>query len=353
MNWTKALFYMFFLAIMGLGVYFYRFVFSYLIAAMMFSYIMDPFVNWFERRKIPRWTSILIVYFLIVSLLVWFGTRLVPILSAQGNNLIELLGSDRSKSVESLLKLPLISNVNEFLQSLDNKIPNLSVQTMFTDLLQKLIVLAHQAPQLLMDNISKIIGTISFVASVPLLSFFLIKDKYKFRKGILDLIPNRWFELALTLIHKVDFTVGRYIRAMLFEVIAVGIMASIAFSVVGVPNPILVGAIAGFFNIIPYFGPFSGFLVAAMSILITGANPLLVIWAALAMWVTQIIDNNIVYPVVVGTTINMHPLIVLLTVIAGGWIGGILWMLISVPLVFIVYSLSRELYTNLKAFKII
>ena len=353
MNWTKFLFSLLFLAILGLAVYFYRFVFSYLIAAMMFSYIMDPFVNWFERRRIPRWGSILIVYVLIVSLLVWFGIRMVPIISAQGNNLISLLGSDQSSSVESLLKLPLISTVSDFLQDLDSKIPNLSVGNLFTDLLKQIIDLAHKAPQLLMDNISKIIGTLSFVASVPLLSFFLIKDKYKFRKGMLNLVPNRWFELALTLMHKVDFTVGRYIRAMVFEVIAVGIMASIAFSVVGVPNPILVGAIAGFFNIIPYFGPFSGFLVAAMSILITGANPFLVVWAALAMWVTQIIDNNIVYPVVVGTTINMHPLIVLLTVIAGGWIGGILWMLISVPLVFIAYSLTRELYTNLKAFKII
>lgn len=353
MNWTKALFYLCFLAILGLGIYFYRFVFHYLIAAMIFSYIMDPFVAWFERRRIPRWTSILIVYFLILSLLVWFGIRLVPVLSAQGNNLIGLLGSDQADSVDSLLKLPLISTVDEFLRGLDAKIPNLSVEKIFVDLLHQILDLAHKAPQLLMDNISKIIGTISFVASVPLLSFFLIKDKHKFRKGILDLVPNRWFELALTLVHKVDFTVGRYFRAMLFEIVAVGIMASIAFSVVGVPNPILVGAIAGFFNIIPYFGPFSGFVVAALSILVTGANPVLVIWAALAMYVTQLIDNNIVYPVVVGTTINMHPLIVLLTVIAGGWIGGVLWMLISVPLVFIVYSLTRVLYTNLKAFKII
>jgi predicted PurR-regulated permease PerM len=67
----------------------------------------------------------------------------------------------------------------------------------------------------------------------------------------------------------------------------------------------------------------------------------------------QVIDNNVVYPVVVGTTIDMHPLWVLLTVLAGGWYGGILWMLISVPMVFLVYQLVMVLYTNLKEFRII
>jgi predicted PurR-regulated permease PerM len=71
------------------------------------------------------------------------------------------------------------------------------------------------------------------------------------------------------------------------------------------------------------------------------------------MYIVQVIDNNVVYPVVVGTTIDMHPLWVLLTVLAGGWYGGILWMLISVPMVFLVYQLVMVLYTNLKEFRII
>jgi predicted PurR-regulated permease PerM len=77
------------------------------------------------------------------------------------------------------------------------------------------------------------------------------------------------------------------------------------------------------------------------------------VYAALAMWLVQVIDNNIVYPVVVGTTINMHPLLVLLTVLAGGWYGGILWMLISVPLVYLIYSVISVLYVNLKEYRII
>jgi len=88
-------------------------------------------------------------------------------------------------------------------------------------------------------------------------------------------------------------------------------------------------------------------------VLINGGSILYVITVILAMYIVQLIDNNIIYPVVVGGTIKMHPLLVLLTLIAGGWYGGILWMLISVPLVYLTYNLIRVLYTNLKGFKII
>lgn len=72
-----------------------------------------------------------------------------------------------------------------------------------------------------------------------------------------------------------------------------------------------------------------------VTVLFNGGTILSAITVILAMYIVQLIDNNIVYPVVVGGTINMHPLLVLLTLIAGGWYGGILfWMLISVPLVY-------------------
>ena len=90
-----------------------------------------------------------------------------------------------------------------------------------------------------------------------------------------------------------------------------------------------------------------------VTVFFDGCAFLQMVYAALAMWLVQVIDNNIVYPVVVGTTINMHPLLVLLTVLAGGWYGGILWMLISVPLVYLIYSVISVLYINLKEYRII
>ncbi len=353
MNWTKFIFYTFLIVVLVLGVFFYRWVFANLLYAMIFSYILDPFVAWFERRRFPRWLSVLSVYLIIVGVIAWFTSRFIPDLVQQGNYLFDFFTSGEQLSGQYIISLPFVHGIYEFLQNLDARIPGLTLAPKLMELLDSANSFLAALPKLLMDNYQNIISTISVIATIPLLSFFMLKDKYKLRKAAMELSNNRYFELCIIVLRKIDTTVGTFLRAMLFEVIAVGIMATIAFSIVGVKNPLLIGATAGVANIIPYFGPFLGGALAALSVLIDGGPLIMVVYAALAMYIVQVIDNNIVYPVVVGGTINMHPLLVLLTVIAGGWYGGIIWMLISVPLVYIVYSLTKVLYVNLKDFKII
>lgn len=74
------------------------------------------------------------------------------------------------------------------------------------------------------------------------------------------MFSNRYFELCIILMRKIDSTIGNFLRAILFEIIAVGILASTALTIVGVPYSILIGATAGVANIIPYFELFPGVL---------------------------------------------------------------------------------------------
>jgi len=353
MNWTKLIFYLILISILVLSVFFYRWVLANLIYAMVFSYILDPFVSWFERRHFPRWLSVISVYLIILGVIAWFTSRFIPDLVEQGNYLFDFFASGRQLSGQYIVSLPFVHGIYEFMQSMDARIPGFMLAPKMIEILDHANSTLAALPKLLMDNYQNILSTISVIATIPLLSFFMLKDKYKLRKAAMEFSTNRYFEVCIIVLRKIDDTVGTYLRAMLFEVIAVGFMASIAFSIVGVSNPVLIGATAGVANIIPYFGPFLGGALAALSVLIDGGPFIHVVYAALAMYIVQVLDNNIVYPVVVGGTINMHPLLVLLTVIAGGWYGGILWMLIAVPLVYIIYSLTKVLYTNLKDFKII
>lgn len=353
MNWTKLFVYLLILVFIVLGVFFYRWIFANLILAVIFSYILDPFVSWFERRHVPRWLSVLAVYAIIAGIIAWFTARFIPGLVAQGNNLFEIYMSDEKLSGQYIINLPFVSGVYQFLLDLDTSIPGLNIAPLTLETLDKTNSFLATVPKLLMDNYQNILSAISVIATIPLLSFFLLMDKHKLRKAAMEFSSNRFFEVCIILLRKIDLTVGNYLRAILFEAIAVGTMASIALTIVGVPYPVLIGATAGVANTIPYFGPFMGGSLAALSVLISGGSIVTVLYAAIAMYLVQVIDNNIVYPVVIGGTINMHPLIVLLTVIAGGWYGGILWMLVSVPLVYITYSLIKVLYINLKEFRII
>lgn len=353
MNWTRTLFYLLVAAVLAATVFFYRWVLSYLLLSMVFTYVLDPFVSWFERRHLPRWLSVLAVYSVIAGFLATLSALFLPDLIRQGNSLFALLSADQDSAAERIASLPLISDINYFLQNLDRQIPQLALSPQFIGLLESGRDFLSKLPKLVIDNYQQIIGAVSYLITVPLISFFLLKDKVLIRKSLVRAVPNRYYELVLILLRKVDETVGRFLRAMVLEVIIVSFMVTIALSMVGVRNSVLIGVTAGVANIIPYFGPFMGAALAIMNALIDGSPFIILVWVGFSMYIVQMIDNYIIYPVVVGKTIKMHPLLVLLTVLAGGWFGGILWMLISVPVVYIIYSLISVMHTNLKEFRLI
>lgn len=353
MNWTKLIFYLFLACFIAAAVFFFSRVMSYVLISLVFAYLLDPPVNWLEKFRIPRWLAIISVYGAILGVLAWLSARFIPTLVIQGQDLLETLHQSEAGSESSLIGLPIVSDLHQLLKNLDYQLPNFDLSGRFIVVLDNLQTFLVGLPNTILQNFSTIISAVSYISMVPLISFFLLKDKTLFRKAIIAVIPNRYFEISLILINKIDETVGRYMRAMLFEVIAVAFMVGITLSIMGVPYAILIGVVAGVANIIPYFGPLLGAGVAVLSVVLNGLPPSMILWAVAAMYLVQVIDNNIVYPIVVGKTINMHPLIVLLTVLAGAWFGGILWMLLSVPLVYISYSVVRVLYTNLRDFRLL
>ena len=352
-NYTKLLFYLVLLTALGLGIWFYSYVFGYVIAALILAFILDPLVNAVERLRFPRWLAVLTVYIVLAGAIALLIVTFAPSLYDQGTQVISLLQEDSSGATNPLVELPLLKDVHLFLLELEERVPILDLANEYVKFMDIVVDYLVELPKTLMQNYSAIIGAVSYVGMIPLICFFLLLDKVHFRKAILALIPNRYFELSIILIRKIDETVGKFMRAMLFEVIAVALMVFIALSILGVPYAILIGVVAGIANIIPYFGPFIGACVAILSSLIAGQPPIMIIWVALAMYLVQVVDNNLVYPVLVGKTIDMHPLIVLLTVLAGGWFGSLTWMLISVPLLFITYTMIKETYLNLKMFKLL
>jgi len=350
---TRWLMYLVILALLVAGFFFYSWIFKYLISAIIFTYILNPWVSWLERRFVPRLLSILIVYVFIGFFIVWGFIRVMPVLITQSQSLLEIIKTASVQGEISLLKIPLFQNLLQHIVYLDSQVPILMLHDQFINFVAGLNKTMMDIPNLFVRNYQKILEAVSLIATVPLIGFFLLKDNVKFRKDFLKFIPNRYFEIVIIIMHKIDDVVGRYLRAMFYEIIIVGSLASIVLTFLGVDYAILIGFMAGFANVIPYFGPIMGALFAVVSVLLSGQPQMMILYVILGMYLIQVVDNNIVYPVVVGTSIEMHPLIVLLTVLAGGWAWGLIGMLVSVPIVYLVYSITRVLYINLKEFKMI
>ncbi len=353
MKLTRWLMYILIMGLLIGGIMFYSWIFKYLITAIVFAYIFNPWVSWLERRHVTRVWGILITYMLIGVLIAWGVVRIIPAIITQAESLIAFVSSASQQGEISLLKIPLVQSILQRIDYLDAQVPILKLHNQFLSLIHSINNSLMNIPSLLIKNYGKIFEAVSLIASVPIIGFFLLKDNVKFKKAVLSIIPNKYFELVVIILHKIDDVIGKYLRAVFYEILIVGTLASAALTMLGVPYSILIGYSAGIANIIPYFGPWLGGFFAVLSILIAGLPPIMILYAGLAMYLIQVVDNNFVYPMVVGMSIEMHPLIVLLTVLAGGWAFGLLGMLVSVPVVYLIYSVTRVLFLNLKEFKMI
>lgn len=336
-----------------LGVMFYSSIFAYVLVALVFAYILNPIVTALESLGLTRFLSIVVLYLGVGSLIAWGVNSVLPQVIHQAESLLAVFKASNIGPDMQLEKIPFIQDMKYSIVLLQEKIPFINLTGYFASTMLALKDFFANFPQIIMKYSSSILTAISFVAVTPLLGFFLLKDDYLFIRHILSLVPNRYYELSVLLLKKIDEVAGKYLRAMMIEVLIVSTLASIVLTAIGISYGVLIGIFAGFMNVIPYFGPWMGAAFAILSVLITGKPLVYILYAGLGMYLVQVIDNNFIYPIVVGKNTNMHPLIILLTVMAGGFVFGIVGMLVSVPVVFLVYSLFRILHQNLKAFEII
>lgn len=187
-----------------------------------------------------------------------------------------------------------------------------------------------------------------FIALV--ISIYLLKDSEYFM--------NLWSKLyflvfrrsnagnSIIYIFKVIHEVfAKYLRGQLLEAFFVGVLSAIALAIVGIDYAFVIGIIAGICNLIPYVGPVVGTILAAIIGLLSG-NPIKVLYAILAMLIVQQVDNNLLAPKIVGESVGLHAVFIMLAILIGGNIGGLLGMLLAVPIAASCKVLFSNWYEN-------
>ncbi len=352
---VRLVYWLFMLSLVVLGVLFFKNVFPLLFAAMIVSYLLNPIISILEQRGIPRSVSILLVYLIILGILVIASITFVPVVYDQVVQLSNTVSDAFSETndVNFISKLPFYDKISGLVQKVESKFPFINFDDAKNDVLSFITKSVSDLPKKVIGLLSNFFSVLTFIITIPLISFFLLKDFESMKKYFMRLVPNRYFELTIIIIEKTDEIIGTYLRALMIEIFIVSILSSIALQCIGVPYALLIGILAGFANAIPYLGPVIGMGLAIISVLLTGNSFSMAVYSVIAMILVQFLDNSFIYPIVIGKNTEMHPLVIMLTVIAGGYVFGILGMLISVPLVFLVRGITQVLYKNLKGFGII
>lgn len=190
-----------------------------------------------------------------------------------------------------------------------------------------------------MKYIGNIGGSVMNLVLGMIVSIYLLKDKEFFlrlwRKALHLTLPMKANAVVTETLSDINKVVSQFLRGQLLDALIIAVLSSIGLSLIGLDFAVFIGCFAGLCNIIPYFGPIISMVPAGLVGLITG-GPSEALFAILVLVIIQQIDSNIIYPRVVGSSTGLHPLFVLISVIAGGYYGGILGMILAVPIAAII-----------------
>jgi predicted PurR-regulated permease PerM len=198
----------------------------------------------------------------------------------------------------------------------------------------------------------------------PLIFLFLGFDNGQIRRFFIGFVPNRYFELSLTVLDELDDAIGRYLRGTLLECFLVGLTLTVGLVLLGIPLGIAVaiGVVSGLLNAIPFLGTVIalvigvGYALIAENVtpLIPGLNPNdLAVYVLILVVITHVLDDVVFQPFVLGSAVNVHPLVVVIAIIGGSLIMGLWGMLFAVPTVVVVKTAVATFFKELKDYRII
>lgn len=184
------------------------------------------------------------------------------------------------------------------------------------------------------------------------LTFFLLNSGRQMKKAFIQIVPNRFFEVALVLIQGLDRQLGDYLRSRLIQTVILSIIAAIGYWILGLRFAIIIGIIAGLANLIPYIGPFIGAIPAIIVVFLESRFGLG--WSLLAVialtLVIQIIDNAIITPLVIGKSVELGPVTTIVVVLLGEQLLGLVGLLMAVPIAAMCKLIIEEVWTEFKGY---
>ena len=296
-----------------------------LLIAVAVVYLLNPLVSALERRGVPRAAGAGIVYLLFLCIVALIVSLLVPVVARQVSQVVEHF-PDYLADAQAFVRRVAARFGQEPNFTLDAD----QVRAWLTAEDNRQTVTRYLTG-LRSVTTSVISGLIIFVIG-PVMAFYLLVDLPRLERGAMALIPPARREEIRGLMDRIGQAVGGFFRGQLLVALFVGVASSIGLWAIGLPFWLLVGMVAGVFNLVPLVGPFIGGGLAVVIALISG-QPLKAVWAALVLLVVQQIDNHLISPNVMGRTVQLHPVVVMLALLAGASFAGLFGMLVIVPLV--------------------
>lgn len=335
-------------ALVGWVLWYFAGLVLYLVVGGILAYLLRPIVDWLQSLGLGRVPAILGTFVLVLGAMAIVLTSIVPFVGQQVQELSQLINVEMATDVATYIE----ERIQRY-TPIEQGVLVENVERMAQALRQGDLVKGDRVAETVGSVVALFTNIIYAVVIIPFVTFFLLKDGLQIRRSVLSLVPNHYFEVTLAILDKVEVNIGRYFWALLVQCTSIAVIASALLWLVGLQNAIAIGIFTGLANTIPYFGPFLGFLCGALVGIAQTGNLILVPWVALAMALTQLADNVLLQPIIFSRAAKAHPLVILFVVLIGARLGGIVGMLVAIPLTTTVRVVIEQLLWSLRNYRIL
>jgi predicted PurR-regulated permease PerM len=306
------------------------------IAGLFVVYLFDPIVVGLQRRGFERGSAFVLLFAISVisiGLLLAFMPSWLAVESMSGSNTNFI---DRFTAQLNLLE-----------QWVNAKFPMFGSVKITSQVTDKSVELATRFFQ----DLPRLVTTFLVnLLLVPFIAYFMVRDGKTLKRRIVELVPNRYFEMSLIMFSRIDQQIGGYFRGRLIECILVGITQALLMGIASIfvpqRNILLIAAVCGTTNMIPYVGSILGTVFGTFLYLGSGLPISSVYGLIAAAALAHLIDNILIAPAVLSHNVDLHPLTVALVLVIGGEWLGTLGLLIAIPVASTIKVVAQEFYTN-------
>jgi predicted PurR-regulated permease PerM len=299
------------------------------------AYVINPLVKMAEGFAIRREIAVSAIYIAIILALAAAANFLVPKLRVE----IDTLASGSPSLTEQLDRA-----VDNLQRSVIAEIPAARHILGAPEARnERLSALFERQTANLPNLLSHMASIAVIVFLIPVFSYFLLRDSRKIVRLFMDRLPAAHIETSVAVWCEIDRIIGRYIRGLALDGLAIGTIASLGLWAFGVNYPLLLGAFSGMANVVPYVGPFLSGTVVAMIAMIQFQS-----FGPLAKVMTlylciKFCDLAFIHPMTVGKSVHLHPILLLASILVGGHAFGLIGMVIAVPTVTTLQEVARLL----------
>jgi HAD superfamily hydrolase (TIGR01509 family) len=340
------------LIVAGLLLYSFRTILPQLIVVFLLAYVFAPVVGWLSKRMhVARGVAVLLLYLVGLGVLAAASAIAVPPIVNETQDLIRNLDDIINSLIAWLEQFDRIEFLGYVLPLPEIELPTFSLDfDRVTELVRGTITPIAGGAFSVVYAVASGVGWVLFTAMTL---FYLLVDADRLGPGLQKALPPPYRTEFTKLGARINRTWNAFLRGQIVLSVIMGVITSVAMSSIGIRFAIALGVVAGILEIIPHVGPTLASIPAILIALFQGSSYLPLSNLAVAIIVAgtyvvlQSIENNLLVPRIIGSSLNLHPLVVIIGVLAGGTLGGILGALLAAPVLATLRTVIQYIYRKL------